>query len=264
MSIISEIKGFIIKSEYYGEGKKFEIFPEKKNRVALLYGRNGSGKSTIARGFRKIKEDTADVEIDIFNHEDKVLNNFRDSKKSNIFIFDENYIEQKVKVREDGLDTIVLIGDQVYVDKKIKNVKKEIEKLTKEKEKQDMIVEVLSAPRNPESPFFYEYRCVSTLKKRWANIDCIIKGNKTNSNVSIKDLEKFSKIKTSKNSITELEKELKSKLETYQNTSSATGTIDVKISNISQTDILLEENVKELLLQTIEKQRGNDYVWLES
>ncbi|MBO0467485.1 AAA family ATPase [Enterococcus plantarum] len=255
MSIISEVKGFIIQSEHYSEGKQFEVFPDKTSRVALLYGRNGSGKSTIARGFRKIKEQTTDVKIDIFNHDGGVLDNFKNSKESNVFIFDEDYIEKKVKVREEGLDTIVLIGDQVYVDEKIKEVKQEIKKLTKEKEKQDVIVEEVNMPQNPKSPLFYQNNCVRILKKRWANIDCEIKGNKANSSVRVEDVEKFSKIKDSKNNITELENELTAKLETYQNTSNATNIISEKISNISEPDILLEENIKELLLQTIEKPR---------
>ena len=67
MSTISSMTGVVIKSPFFDVPSTLELFPThpdvlkkpnspKKNRVALLYGANGSGKSTIAQGFREYRE----------------------------------------------------------------------------------------------------------------------------------------------------------------------------------------------------------------
>ena len=58
---IESMTGISISSDYFSNMATLELFPKhpkppKVNRVALLYGKNGSGKSTIAQGFREYKD----------------------------------------------------------------------------------------------------------------------------------------------------------------------------------------------------------------
>lgn len=44
---------------------------------------------------------------------------FTNGKVSKIFVFNEEYINNNVKLKEEGLDTIVLLGAQVGLEEKI-------------------------------------------------------------------------------------------------------------------------------------------------
>lgn len=93
---------------------------QKTIKGTLLYGRNGSGKSTIARGFRKIIGEK-DQPINYASVLDKsgspiVLT---ESEKKKIFIFDEDYVDKNVKLQEDHLDTIVMLGKQADLTEQI-------------------------------------------------------------------------------------------------------------------------------------------------
>ena len=93
---------------------------QKTIKGTLVYGRNGSGKSTIARGFRKIIGEK-DQPINYASVLDKngspiVLT---ESEKKKIFIFDEDYVDKNVKLQEDHLDTIVMLGKQADLTEQI-------------------------------------------------------------------------------------------------------------------------------------------------
>ena len=76
-------------------------------KTALLYGRNGSGKSTIAKAFRKIiGEDIPSVQTSILKDIHGVSVALTDTEKAHIFIFDEDFVNDNVRVREDGLGSI--------------------------------------------------------------------------------------------------------------------------------------------------------------
>lgn len=66
----------------------------KTSKGALLYGRNGSGESTIARRFRQIAGEMLPT-----------------ISRATIFVFDEEYVDKNVKLQEDHLDTIVMLGE---------------------------------------------------------------------------------------------------------------------------------------------------------
>lgn len=48
---IESLTSVSVRSDFFKNNVTFEFFPTThKNRVALTYGKNGSGKSTIAQG----------------------------------------------------------------------------------------------------------------------------------------------------------------------------------------------------------------------
>jgi len=73
MSIISRVKGFKLSSGYFSEPNKFDIYDD--SRIALIYGNNGSGKSTISEGFRKLNENGQNVNLEIYDTDGNILNN---------------------------------------------------------------------------------------------------------------------------------------------------------------------------------------------
>lgn len=94
-------------------------------KAALLYGRNGTGKSTIARAFRKIKGEglEAITRATLYDKDNTVVSLTEDEKK-NIFVFDEDYVDTNVKLQPDHMDTIVMLGEAADLTKRLKRLRK--------------------------------------------------------------------------------------------------------------------------------------------
>lgn len=97
--------------------------------LSVVYGRNGSGKSSIAHCLKQLAKNEEAIE----QVGDGVQDSLRDYKatcdvaigneyKMGIFVFDEDFLRDKVKIEENGLNTIVMLGEQVELSNKI-NVK---------------------------------------------------------------------------------------------------------------------------------------------
>ena len=134
---IDSMTGVEIKSPFFDTAVSLELFPvhpnvlknpnaPQKNRVALIYGSNGSGKSTIAQGFREYAESVVPKTVELNPTVGAAIIKMSSGMKSEkIFVFDEKYI----KVQESGLGTIVLLGEQVELEKRLEELKAQIAKL---------------------------------------------------------------------------------------------------------------------------------------
>lgn len=154
-------------------------FPLFQNTINILYGRNGSGKSSISRAIREFSKNG-----DEDSEERKYTVSFNaDIDKSSIHVFNEDFVKEKVLVDSDGVGTIVMLGKQVEVDAEIEKLKISQSKLLGDYSKLLELREHLNNARNNVSPLF----CRKTLKnglKGWASIDSHIKNTKTNSKIS--------------------------------------------------------------------------------
>ena len=138
---IDSMTGVEIKSPFFDTAVSLELFPvhpnvlknpnaPQKNRVALIYGSNGSGKSTIAPGFREYSESVVPKTVELNPTAGAAIIKMSSGMKSGkIFVFDEKYISRNIKVQESGLGTIVLLGEQVELEKRLEELKAQIAKL---------------------------------------------------------------------------------------------------------------------------------------
>lgn len=146
----------------------------KKTPCALLYGRNGSGKSTIARAFRKIagNEEETINSAKLCNENGNEIQ-LTEEEKKNIYVFDQKFIDENIKIEDDGLDTIVMLGSQVELDKQIKKLEENISAKQKELDSNRDILYEYNDFKNSKAPYYYKNKIDNTLKgnRSWAERD---------------------------------------------------------------------------------------------
>lgn len=184
MATIKDISSLKIKGANFIDETVFNLF--NKNTVTVIYGENGAGKSTIARGIYKCANHANDREIRV------VFQNLEgdeieiDEASQHIFVFDEDYIQNKVGMKStDGLDTIVILGSLKDVEEKISEKKSLLDKesLVCQEEKEKL--KKLEDPKNKESYLFTQNRIYEKLRKDggWAERLSKIRNKKTKAKV---------------------------------------------------------------------------------
>ncbi|MDY2724940.1 MAG: AAA family ATPase, partial [Candidatus Onthovivens sp.] len=114
------IKGLKIRdnSTYFSEETNIDLFWDEATPVngrkyySIVYGKNGSGKTTISDIFYNYKNKSKEYELlNFYDDSDTLV----ELPKESIFVFNEQFIDDFVKVSEDNdsLHAIVLLGKTV-------------------------------------------------------------------------------------------------------------------------------------------------------
>lgn len=99
-------------------------------RSMIIFGRNGTGKSTISKSISSLKGISKDISL--FNEKNRDSNalNITDSDKATIFVYNEEFQREKVTFTEnEKFEAIVLIDDQNDLMSKIASNKSEVKRL---------------------------------------------------------------------------------------------------------------------------------------
>lgn len=174
------------------QGRKFSSNPvdfvfwsTDKIRLSLVYGKNGSGKSTISEAFSCLKKnDNEDFScLNEITFDGRPL--LEDDKQS-IHVFNEKYIDSNIKIKDDGIDSIVMFGKQVDIDNQINETEKRLNTKKAEIENQNRIITDFLDATNSNSPAYYLNQCISELKRDngWAGKERVIKSARVNSSVT--------------------------------------------------------------------------------
>ena len=136
-------------------------------------------------GLNNLASDTplSDISLKLLGESSSVLAS--EEYKNNVFVFNEQYIDKNVKIDDDGLGTIILLGGQVDIQSDIdKHTALEAKRKVEWEKAQEKLAEY-QTKANPLSPDYHPEKIRTMLKKPggWSETDSKIKGNKLNSAV---------------------------------------------------------------------------------
>ena len=170
----------------------------QKNRVALIYGSNGSGKSTIAQGFREYAESVIPKTVELNPTAGAAIIKMSSGMKSGkIFVFDEKDISRNIKVQESGLGTIVLLGEQVELEKRLEELKAQIAKLQANIDSKAENVEKFNLVSDVISPEYWKAAITKKLQSSggWAETSGIrIKRNQIKTRVTDAEVDRLGQL----------------------------------------------------------------------
>lgn len=256
---IKNMTGINISSKYFSTPTFLEFFPkhskpQKNNRAALVYGNNGSGKSTIAHGFRGYKShDTSeDIKLQFFKENDKIETTDKYNRK-NIYIFDEEYISSRVKVKENGLDAIVLFGEQVDLEERINNIEEAISQNEIKIEKLEEDYKIFLDEDSPQSPKYWDKKINNKLKGAggWAEKGSKIKDQRRNLSVTNSEISRIGNLSVIR-TLEELQGKFDEDFIQFTSTDVQSSPIPNKVKLIFITENIVESS-KLLLKKNIDK-----------
>ncbi|QIK56816.1 AAA family ATPase [Erysipelothrix sp. HDW6A] len=260
--MFEKLKGISLEGEMLEGKTKFDIF-DSNSKLSVIYGRNGSGKSTVAKGFKKIKGDDIPTltSAELYETNDSHISS-SDEIKDNVFVFDEGFIEKNIKIDSDGLNSIVMFGEQVELEELINTKSALLTKKREEYSKKQDNCRIYEDAKNINSPSFHWNKTKSLLsgEGKWSSIDKQIKGNRNNSSVTDQTVEMIVKTKPEK-SEDELKNDFRVKMEELKHFSDSGAKIERPIIlefeykfNKEEVDALLKEKIEEPVLSSREKQ----------
>lgn len=188
--MLSNIKGIRFKGAAFDNETTLQLFsPKETDRVSLIFGRNGSGKSTISRAVSKAtgNEEVEDIVLAQFVNSSNSDVTITDDENKCIFVFNEDYINSKVQFQEDGLNTIVMFGEIGDIADKIEKATETLKKSEKDYTDQYEKYTLYDDSTNILSPENQYEKVKSKLKGNgsWADRERLI--GEAKSNAAVKD-----------------------------------------------------------------------------
>lgn len=176
------------------EETNLTFFTKPSHRISVVFGRNGSGKTTIGDGFARYsadgqfeQDDTAanDLESTLLIQGTRELDVPAQLKLSTL-VFNERFIEDNVRISDDGIRALVLFGKAGTTEDELNKAVEDFEVARDNHEKQLVSCEHAEKAYETAANLVYD-----VLRKGWADRERVIKGNKSNSRVNQQTLDDF-------------------------------------------------------------------------
>lgn len=164
------------------------FFSTLQQRMCIVYGRNGSGKSTIAKAIVKAKGiDLPEISSANFLSAQGLPVALTDDVGTHrVYVFNENYIQKNVRLKEDGLSTIVMFGQQGELEDRITRAQVEYEQADALRTQQAELCEKYHDRNSVLAPDYYISKMNLALSgdANWSGRERLITGARRNASVS--------------------------------------------------------------------------------
>lgn len=253
-------KNLVFTGAAFSTRTSLQLFQSSEHRLCLIYGKNGTGKSTISKAFLKLSgEEIQEITSSyIEDFSGRTISCPSDNQLDKIFVFNEDYIQHKVRLKEDGLGTIVMFGKQAELESQIETAQKAYDVAVSEREGVAKTVAPFNDMTSPVAPRYYLNRINSALSgdQNWAGRERLIVDMRRNASVSTTTYESIVRNKPS-----QTYEEIKEEYQKQYDLLCAARSGDAKIAVSANKSINVPENeamVRKLLAQKIEKPELSD------
>lgn len=252
--MIEEIFKIKFKGAAFFEETTMPFFENNNERISIIYGKNGSGKSTISKAVMKAAGANINeiISASFLSNNNSTINP-SDIDEKCVYVFNEQYIVNNVRIKENGLDTIVMLGKQVGLDDLILNAESERERLESVQNTLNETYKQYTDSSLVTSPQYYINKMMSSLSgdDNWAGRKRKISDYRKNAAVS-DDTYKSIVNEKSDEMLDALKQQYEKKLAQLEQAKTGDGkiTIPVKVDNVKSID---ENKIIALLSQNIEK-----------
>lgn len=108
--MFENFKTITIQGGYFEQASTLELF-KNKQYLSIVYGRNGSGKTTIAKAIRQLvgKDTEPQTDDGYVSYSVSTDATIIEDKKESVFIFDEEFVRENIRMKGRGLETLSLI-----------------------------------------------------------------------------------------------------------------------------------------------------------
>lgn len=254
--MIEKIKGIKVSGECFKNNTEINLFNKDESVISLIFGKNGSGKSTIARMIdSKAKENlTLNCECAFIDKTKNIIN----INNKNIFVFNEEFINSNIGIKSDGLDAVVLFGKQNDLDKDIVDIERKLKSSNNKLEDSNKKIREYEDKNNSNSPEYFYEKLKKDLKSDddWAQRESKILNRKQKSSVndsvinSVFSKKFFNSKEVFKSNYKEIKKEFEQLLLSLSNFDK--GKIEEKVTRIN-VEFDFFKSVEELLAEKIEE-----------
>lgn len=124
--MIRDLDNVYITSNFFGQATPLKNL--LKRPLNIVYGNNGTGKSTISKAFYNYANNLSDESAPMVDFETKLP----DRDKEHIYVFNEKFIHENIDIPKGGLEAIVMVGAAGNLNSSIDSVNGRIS--TKESE----------------------------------------------------------------------------------------------------------------------------------
>lgn len=201
--MLSDITGIRLTGGNFTSPTDLSFFNTNQKQAIIIYGKNGAGKSTIAKAVKAISTQSLPSTIqqaEFFNKNKKSIN-LSDEERERIYVFDEEFVDKNIKFCQQGLNTIVMIGQQINLEEKITAKKDELTKQGADLTKQQSNIAEYDDAANPKSPAYWQNQINEALRgtDNWAGRNKKINlGKGSNSKVSNDTYKQFIELRPKK------------------------------------------------------------------